>query len=134
MHPITIPTLPDKDNNRVAYKVLIDQCSTDNGLISWELVNALNIPTFTGITKTFITAAGAFATNKITELSNTCSIEVNYSTFIGQESMQKLDLKTSICDNAIYWDDKQTPMSHMIIGLRTKSSSKKTVKYATSLI
>ena len=45
LHLITILTLPDKVNNRVACKVLINQCCTDKGLISWELVKPLNLPT-----------------------------------------------------------------------------------------
>ena len=54
LHPITILTV---------CKVLIDQFCTDNGLASWELVQALSLPTFIGTQMMFHTATGKFVTN-----------------------------------------------------------------------
>ena len=49
LHPITVITLPDKNQRRVACKVLLDQCCTDKGLISQELVEMLDLPMTKGI-------------------------------------------------------------------------------------
>ena len=70
LHPITILTLPDKDNNMVACKMLIDQCCTDNHLISWELVKALKLPTSTRTPLTFHTAGGKLVTDKLLKRFN----------------------------------------------------------------
>ena len=62
LHPITIIMLLDDKQFRVAPKVLLDQCCTDKGLISWNLPNALGIAASTGGERTFTTAVGTFST------------------------------------------------------------------------
>jgi len=45
LHPITDITLPEKDQKRIASKVLINQCCTDQGLISQNLASMLGLLT-----------------------------------------------------------------------------------------
>ena len=65
LHPITVITLPDKHQKRVACKVLLDQCCTDKGLISQELVEMLDLPTTKGTPRIFTTAAGTVSADRI---------------------------------------------------------------------
>ena len=130
-HPITILTLLDSSNHRIACQTLLDQCCTDNGIISWKLVKMLNLPTHDSTPKTFITAAGTFTTDRTIRLTNamlpcfstskTFSLELmvipeeysndmNYGAIIGQESMRTLNLDTSIRHNTISWHDAKIPM------------------------
>jgi hypothetical protein len=39
-----------------------------------------------------------------------CSLDLNYSMIIGQESMRLLNLDMSVCDNTISWDEEQISM------------------------
>ena len=131
LHPITILTLLDKNQERIACKALLDQCCTDSGLIMWELADMLGLPVTSGEPRTFVTAAGTFITNNVLKVSNAmlpclssnhtftielmlipkeCSTEMNYGAIIGQESMQLLDLDTSVRDNTISWGDKRIAM------------------------
>lgn len=64
LHLVTIITLPDDKKHRVAAKALLDQCCTDKGQISWDLINTLEHPTSAGDTRSFTTAAGTFLTNE----------------------------------------------------------------------
>ena len=48
LHPITIITLLDSKQRRVAAKALLDQCCTDKGLISWYLADTLGLVASTG--------------------------------------------------------------------------------------
>jgi hypothetical protein len=60
LHPITIITVLDSNQKRVACKALLDQCCTDRGLISWDIANMLNLPTTTSDSKVFATANSTF--------------------------------------------------------------------------
>ena len=121
LHPITILTLLNKKQTKIACTTLLDQYCTNNG-ISWELTKMLNLPTYSGTPKTFITAASTFTTDKTVKLMNAmlpclstseactlelmiipeeCSSEMNYSAIIGQDSMRPLDIDTSIRHNTI---------------------------------
>jgi hypothetical protein len=131
LHPITILTLLDKNKQRVACTTLLDQCCTDNGIISWKLAEMLDIPTHNSTPKTFITAAGTFTTDKTIKLTNAmlpclstnknftlelmiipqeCSSDINYGAIIGQDSMHALDIDTSVCHNTISWHDNEISM------------------------
>ena len=131
LHPITILTLLNKNQHRVACTTLINQCCTDNGIISWELARMLDLPTHNTTPKTFITAAGTFTMNKTVKLTNAllpclstsktftlelmiipkeCSSDMNYGAIIGQDSMPTLDIDTSVRHNTISWHDKNIPM------------------------
>jgi hypothetical protein len=131
LHPITILTLLDKNQKRIACTTLLDQCCTDNGIISWELTKMLNLPTHSGTPKTFITAAGTFTTDKTVKLTNAMlpclstskaftlelmivpeesSSKMNYGAIIRQDSMRALDIDTSIRHNTISWHDTEIPM------------------------
>lgn len=131
LHPITILTLLDKNQQRVACTTLLDQCCTDNGIISWKLAKMLDLPTYNSVPKTFITAAGTFITDKIVKLTNAmlpclstsetftielmiipkeCSNDMSYGAIIGQDSMRTLDIDTSVRHNTISWQDKEIPM------------------------
>jgi hypothetical protein len=70
LHPITIIILLDKDNKRLACKALLDQCCTDNSLISWDMANMLGLPTTACEPKAFATANGTFSSNKTLQLQN----------------------------------------------------------------
>ena len=61
LHPITIITLLDSNQKRVACKALLDQCCTDRGMISWDMANMLNLLTTTSNSKVFATANGTFS-------------------------------------------------------------------------
>jgi hypothetical protein len=131
LHPITILTIPDKNQHRVACTTLMDQCCTDNGIISWELAKMLDIPTHNTTPKTFITAAGTFMTDKTVKLTNAMlpclstnetltlelmiipkeySNDLHYGAIIGQDSMRKLDIDTSVRHNTISWHDNKISM------------------------
>jgi hypothetical protein len=131
LHPITIITLLDSNQKRVACKALLDQCCTDRGLISWEMANMLNLPTTSSEPKVFATANGSFSSNATLKLENAmlpclstnrtfaielmvipkeCSASMNYGVIIGQESMRLLDLDTSVRDNTISWGDCEVNM------------------------
>ena len=108
LHPITIITLLDKNQKRIACKILLDQCCTDKGLISWDMANMLGLPMTTNDTKVFTTANGNFPSNEVLKLKNSmlpclstnrsftielmviskqCCVDMNYGVIIGQESM-----------------------------------------------
>ena len=70
LHPITIITLLDSNEKRVACKALLNQCCTDKGLISWVMEKMLNLPTKTSAPKIFATANGTFSSNKALKLEN----------------------------------------------------------------
>jgi hypothetical protein len=70
LHTITILTLLDKNQTRIACTTLLDQCRTNNGIFSRELTKMLNVPTYNGTPKTFIMAAGTFTTDKTAKLTN----------------------------------------------------------------
>ena len=131
LHPITIITLLDNDQKRVACKALLDQCCTDKGLISWDMAKMLDLPTTTGPPKIFATANGTFSSNEALKLDNAmlpclstnrsftielmvipkeCCVDMNYGIIIGQESMRLLDLDTSVRDNTISWGDCEVNM------------------------
>ena len=44
LHPITVIAAPDKEGKRTAAKILLDQCCTDQGLISFNFANKLGLP------------------------------------------------------------------------------------------
>ena len=132
LHPITILTLFNKNQERVACKALLDQCCTDTGLITWDLAETLSLPMTEGNPKTFVTAAGTFTTKDILKVSDAmlpclsrnrtfmielmvvpkeCSTENNYGAIIGQESMRLLDLDMSVRDNTISWGDERIAMA-----------------------
>ena len=131
LHPITIITLRDSNQKRVACKALLDQCCTDRGLISWDIANMLNLPTTTSDPKVFATANGTFSSNATLKLENAmlpclstnrtftiklivipkeCGIDMSYGVIISQESMQLLNLDTSACDNTISWGNCKVNM------------------------
>ena len=131
LHPITVITLLNKDQQRIACEALLGQCCTDSGWITWELADMLGLPMTSSKTRSFITAAGTFATNDTLRISDAmlpclssnqtftielmvipkqCSVDMNYRVIIGQESMQLLDLDTSIRDNTISWGDQSISM------------------------
>ena len=131
LHPITILTLLNGSQERIACKALLDQCCTDNGLITWELAEMLNVPATSGEPRTFVTAAGTFTTTDVLKISNAmlpclsnnrtftielmiipkeCGGDMNYGAIIGQESMRLLDLDTSVRDNTISWGDERIAM------------------------
>ncbi len=131
LHSITIITLPDDKQHRVAAKTLIDQCCMDKGLISWNLVDALGHPTSAGDAIIFTITAGTFSTNEILQINEamlpclssnwTFTIELmvvpkesladlNYGVILGQDTMQALDLDTSVLDNMISWGELQFSM------------------------
>ena len=108
LHPITIITLLDSNQKRVACKALLDQCCTDRGLISWEMANMLNLPTSSSDPKVFATANSSFSSNATLKLENAmlpclstnrtftielmvipkeCNVSMNYGIIIGKESM-----------------------------------------------
>ena len=64
-HPVTVMTLTKKtERKRVPTKVLLNQCCTGNGIISYELAMKLGRPfKQTDETLQFKTAAGTFETN-----------------------------------------------------------------------
>ena len=122
LHPIIILTLLDRNQQRIACTTLLDQCCTDNGIISWELVKTLDLPAYNSTPKAFITAAGTFTSDKIVKLTNAmlpclltsetftleliiipkeCISDMSYDTIIGQDSMHILDINTSICHNTM---------------------------------
>ena len=63
IHPITIITIPKKKNSQVAIKVLIDQCCTGKGLISFKLANTLGLSKDESQSRSFITTAIAVMTS-----------------------------------------------------------------------
>ena len=108
LHPITILTLLDKNQERIACKAFLDQCCTDSSLITWELADMLELPMTNGEPRTFMTAAGIFTTNDVLKVSDAMlpclssnrtftielmvipkefSTKMNYGAIIGQESM-----------------------------------------------
>ena len=131
LHLITIITLLYTNQRRVAAKVLLHQCCTNKGLISWDLANALGIPASTGDERTFTTAVGTFSTTKFLQLTRAmllclstnhtfsmelmivpqeCSADLNYGIVLGQDTMRALDLNTSICNNTISWGEELISM------------------------
>ena len=132
LHPITIITLVKSDGKRIATKALCDQCCTDKGLISQELVEELGIPAKDARhDQAYSTAAGVFSSNKEVELSSVmlpclsnnrsfsttlmvipkeCSSRLNYGVILGQEAMRELDLDTSVRTNTISWGEQEIPM------------------------
>jgi hypothetical protein len=131
LHPITIITLLDNHKKRVACKVLLDQCCTDKGLISWDMAKALNIPAIPSSPKTFATANGTFSSTEVLKLEGAmlpclstnrtfslelmilpkeCSHQANYGVIIGQETMRLLDLDTSVRENTISWGECEIGM------------------------
>ena len=131
LHPITILTVLDKNQHRVACTTLMDQCCTDNGIISWELAEMLDLPTHDTTPKTFSTAASTFTTDKTIKLTNAmlpclsksktftlelmiipkeCSSDMNYGAIIGQDSMRTLVIDTSVRHNTISWHDNNISM------------------------
>ncbi len=131
LHPITIITLLDSNQKIVACKALLDQCCTDKGLLSWDIANMLNLPTTSNNSKVFATANGTFTSNTTLKLDNAmlpclstnrtftielmvipkeCGVDMNYGINIGQESMQLLDLDTSVRDNSISWGNCEVNM------------------------
>ena len=131
LHPITIITLLDNKQKRVACKALLDQCCTDKGLISWDMAKMLNLPTTASTSKVFATANGTFSSNEALKLENAmlpclsanrsftiklmvipkeCCVDMNYGIIIVQESMRLLDLDTSVRDNTISWGDCEVNM------------------------
>ena len=131
LHPITIITLLDKNQQSVACKAVFDQCCTNSGLITWELPNRLGLPTTSGESRSFVTAARTFVTNDTLKTSDAmlpclssnrtftielmvipkqCSADINYGVIIGQESMRLLDLDTSVRDNTISLGDQSISM------------------------
>lgn len=122
LHPITMTTLPDKDQKQAECKVLFHQCCSGKGLISLKLVNMLNLSTKKGKSHAIVTAAVTFTTDQILKVENTMlpylsthciftaellliptHAERDYGVIFDQESMQKLDLDTSIQDSTISW-------------------------------
>ena len=69
LHLITILTLLDKDQQRVACKSLLNQSCTDKGLTSWDIVQILGHPMSKGDKQTFTTTAGIFTANEILQMS-----------------------------------------------------------------
>ena len=126
-HPITIITLPDKDQQRIACKALLDQCCTNKGLISWDLKKTLGHSTSKGDEKTFTTAAEIFTSDKVLCMTGAmlhclsttcmfsielmvepkqCSLDLNYGKIIGQETMILLDMDMSVHDITIFWGEE----------------------------
>ena len=64
LHLITIITLLDANQCRVAAKVLLDQCCTNKGLISWSLADTLGITASMGDKRTITTVEGTFSMTK----------------------------------------------------------------------
>ena len=131
LHPITILTLLDKNQHRVACTTLMDECCTDNGIISWKLSKVLDLPIHNTTPKTFTTAAGTFTTDQTIKLTNAmlpclstsetftlevmvipkeCSSGISYGAIIGQDSMRTLDIDTSVCHNTISWHNNSISM------------------------
>jgi hypothetical protein len=71
LHTIAIFTLPDKNQQRIACKALLDQCWPDTWFIYWELTKAFDLPDTSGNSRIFITAAGTFKMDKVLKLTNT---------------------------------------------------------------
>lgn len=71
LHPITILSLLDKNQQRIACKVWLDQSFLDKCLISWDRINMLTAgyPTSKSNTRTFMTAAGIFIINNVLFMS-----------------------------------------------------------------
>eukprot|EP00956_Cyclotella_meneghiniana_P018179 scaffold30078_cov44-Cyclotella_meneghiniana.AAC.3 len=113
LHPITVIAAPDKEGKRTAAKILMDQCCTDQGLISFEFAKKLGLSTRRADKDSYITAAGLFETHDGVELSNcmspclssnrTFSVTLklipeenskalNYGVILGQEAMRKFDM------------------------------------------
>ncbi len=91
----------------------------------------LDLPAHNTTLKTFIPAAGTFTTDKTVKLTNVmlpclstcvtftlelmiipkeCSSDMNYGAIIGQDSMNKLDINTSVRHNTISWHDNEISM------------------------
>ena len=64
LHPITIIPLLNDKQHRVAAKVLLKQCCTVKGFISWDLANTLGLLASTGDERTFTTVVDTFFTTK----------------------------------------------------------------------
>eukprot|EP00956_Cyclotella_meneghiniana_P028617 scaffold67259_cov100-Cyclotella_meneghiniana.AAC.1 len=131
LHPITVVAAPDKEGKRIAAKILLDQCCTDEGLISFEFAKKLGLSTRRADKDRYLTAAGPFETNEEVELSNcmlpclssnrTFSVtlrlipeenskSLNYGVILGQQAMRKFDIDTSITRSVITWGDIEIPM------------------------
>ncbi|KAL3787430.1 hypothetical protein HJC23_001827 [Cyclotella cryptica] len=130
LHPITIITLLNNRQKRVACKTLLDQCCTDKGLIFLDMTEMLSLPMVPSNPKVFAMANGTFSSTEAPKLEGAmlpclstnrtftielmvipkeCCVVMNYGVIIGQESMRLLDLDTSICD-AISWGDCEVRM------------------------
>ena len=117
LHPITIITLLDSKQRRVAAKALLDQCCTDKGLILWGLANTLDLVAYKGDKRMFTTTMGTFSATKFLRLTEAmlpclsmncmvtleliivpekCSADLNYGVILSQDTMQALNLDTSI--------------------------------------
>jgi hypothetical protein len=69
LHPVTILTMLDKDQQIVACKALLDQCCTDKGLISWDLVQTLCHPMSMSDAWAFMATSGIFTMDKVLHMS-----------------------------------------------------------------
>lgn len=121
-------TFPKKDNGRIACRALFDQCCMSEGLIRYNLANSLGLSRVVSQSKSFSTAAGTFTTNHIIQINDVmppclsqnfpftialmviqqnCSCEMTYRVIMGEESMQKLDVDTSILEGTISLGERQ---------------------------
>ena len=129
LHPITIMTLPDKNNKKIACKVLLDQCCIDKGLILLDLANMLDVPTSQGSPQTFLMAAGSFTADPVLKVENAMlpclltnrtftiklmvvptKVESNHSIILGQDLISILKT-TQFCGSK-----KKLPWSLETIG------------------
>lgn len=146
LHPITVMTFPDKTNARIACKALLDQCCTDEGLIIWKLASMLGLSGERCPQRNFVTAAGTFSTDRMVSINDLmlpclspnrtftirlmvipeqCSHNVTYGVIMGQETMRRLDLDTSVRNNTISWGEDRYRWSQGIIGAMTASKTRK---------
>jgi hypothetical protein len=153
--PITSLTFLGKEQQRVACRMILDKCYTNNRLISWKLTTALDLPSLNGTPRTFVTAAGTFTTDKTVKLieamlpclltSHTftlevliipkeCSSKMSNGMIIGEESKQMLDIDTSVCHNTISWGETHISMvPHDYYPAATKISEQTTFKICNAV-
>ena len=114
LHPVTVITLTDKNGERLAASILIDYCCTGNGIITWDLSDALGFEmTEVANPQKYKTAGGDFeskyeinvkdailpclSTNRTFNSSFDVlpkERESKYAIIMGQRTMRKLGINT----------------------------------------
>jgi hypothetical protein len=130
VHPITVISMPGKDNVAKATTCLIDQCCTGSGMIASAFARILGIESTPTTPREFSTANGTLTTTtevriegaqlpglsrrrefKLTLQIVPDTVSLNYSIVLGLDTMKQIDLDTSVRNETISWSNELlTPM------------------------